>query len=153
MPFAVTVLQQFIIAARRAMENVSIDAPLMVARRRHADERRICRLHTGGNDPFRSGANGAGVSPPGWDKALVVDVGDDDRHRPHRNAQVTVSEEGATVGGHKRPLAANLPSIVWRGHTHPPDQRAGADHLARSASCLLAYLGRKENSPVFTSKF
>jgi N-methylhydantoinase A/oxoprolinase/acetone carboxylase beta subunit len=98
------VLQDFIIAVRRAMERRQIEAPLMVVRGdgtlmsdEFAARTPVETIHSG---PAASAIGGYFLSE--LDDALVVDVGGTTTDIALiKNGQVTVSEEGATVGQYK----------------------------------------------------
>ncbi|MBN1178098.1 MAG: hydantoinase/oxoprolinase family protein [Anaerolineae bacterium] len=116
------VLQDFVIAVRRAMEHRHIDAPLMVVRGdgtlmsdEFAARTPVETIHSG---PAASAIGGRFLS--GLDDALVVDVGGTTTDLALiRAGQVTVSDEGATVGGYKTAVqAANLFSIALGGDSH-----------------------------------
>jgi N-methylhydantoinase A/oxoprolinase/acetone carboxylase beta subunit len=102
------VLQDFIIAVRRAMEHRQIDAPLMVVR---GDGTLM-------SDEFAGAIGGRFLSH--LDDALVVDVGGTTTDIALIEVgQVTVSEEGATVSDYKTSVkAANLLSIALGGDSH-----------------------------------
>jgi N-methylhydantoinase A/oxoprolinase/acetone carboxylase beta subunit len=116
------VLRDFIIAVRRAMERRKIDAPLMVVRGdgtlmsdEFAARTPVETIHSG---PAASAIGGRFLSR--LDDALIVDVGGTttDIALIH-DGQVTVSEEGATVGNYKTSVkAANLLSIALGGDSH-----------------------------------
>jgi len=116
------VLQDFVIAVRRAMERRQIDAPLMVVRGdgtlmsdEFAAHTPVETIHSG---PAASAIGGRFLS--GLDDALVVDVGGTTTDIALVEAgQVTVSEDGATVGHYKTAVqAANLLSIALGGDSH-----------------------------------
>jgi len=116
------VLQDFVIAVRRAMENRQIDAPLMVVRGdgtlmsdEFAARTPVETIHSG---PAASAIGGRFLS--GLDNALVVDVGGTTTDIALiLDGQVTVSEEGATVGEYKTAVsAADLLSIALGGDSH-----------------------------------
>jgi N-methylhydantoinase A/oxoprolinase/acetone carboxylase beta subunit len=116
------VLQDFVIAVRRAMERRQIDAPLMVVRGdgtlmsdEFAARTPVETIHSG---PAASAIGGRFLS--GLDDALVVDVGGTTTDIALiEGGQVTVSEEGATVGHYKTAVqAANLLSIALGGDSH-----------------------------------
>ncbi len=116
------VLQQFVIAVRRAMERRQIDAPLMVVRgdgtlmsAEFAARTPVETIHSG---PAASAIGGRFLSR--LDKALVVDVGGTTTDIALiEDGQVTVSEDGATAGGYKTAVqAANLLSIALGGDSH-----------------------------------
>jgi N-methylhydantoinase A/oxoprolinase/acetone carboxylase beta subunit len=116
------VLQDFIIAVRRAMERRQIEAPLMVVRGdgtlmsdEFAARTPVETIHSG---PAASAMGGRFLSR--LDDALVVDVGGTTTDIALITAgQVTVSEEGATVDEYKTSVkAANLLSIALGGDSH-----------------------------------
>ena len=116
------VLQDFVIAVRRAMERRRIIAPLMVVRGdgtlmsdEFAARTPVETIHSG---PAASAIGGRFLS--GLDEALVVDVGGTTTDLALiLNGQVTVSVEGAMVGEYKTCVqAANLLSIALGGDSH-----------------------------------
>jgi N-methylhydantoinase A/oxoprolinase/acetone carboxylase beta subunit len=116
------VLQDFVIAVRRAMERRHIDAPLMVVRGdgtlmsdEFAARTPVETIHSG---PAASAIGGRFLSRQ--DNALIVDVGGTTTDIALIvDGQVTVSEEGATVGDYKTSVkAANLLSIALGGDSH-----------------------------------
>lgn len=116
------VLQDFIIAVRRTMERRQIDAPLMVVRGdgtlmsdEFAARTPVETIHSG---PAASAIGGRFLSK--LDNMLVVDVGGTTTDIALiQDGQVTVSEQGATVGGYKTAVsAANLLSIALGGDSH-----------------------------------
>ena len=116
------VLQDFVIAVRRAMERRQIDAPLMVVRGdgtlmsdEFAARTPVETIHSG---PAASAIGGRFLSR--LDDALIVDVGGTTTDIALiEDGQVTVSEEGATVGDYKTSVkAANLLSIALGGDSH-----------------------------------
>ncbi|HSJ55464.1 MAG TPA: hydantoinase/oxoprolinase family protein [Anaerolineae bacterium] len=116
------VLQDFVIAVRRAMERRQIDAPLMVVRGdgtlmsdEFAARTPVETIHSG---PAASAIGGRFLSRN--DNALIVDVGGTTTDIALIvDGQVTVSEEGATVGDYKTSVkAANLLSIALGGDSH-----------------------------------
>ncbi len=116
------VLQDFVIAVRRAMERRQIDAPLMVVRGdgtlmsdEFAARTPVETIHSG---PAASAIGGRFLSR--LDDALVVDVGGTTTDIALIEAgQVNVGEEGATVGEYKTSVkAANLLSIALGGDSH-----------------------------------
>ena len=116
------VLQDFVIAVRRAMERRQIDAPLMVVRGdgtlmsdEFAARSPVETIHSG---PAASAIGGRFLSR--LDNALVLDVGGTTTDIALiEGGQVAVSEEGATVGGYKTLVkAANLLSIALGGDSH-----------------------------------
>ena len=122
------VLQDFIIAVRRAMERRRIDAPLMVVRGdgtlmsdEFAARTPVETIHSG---PAASAIGGRFLSE--LDDMLVVDVGGTTTDIALiQGGQVTISEEGATVSGYKTAVgAANLLSIALGGDSHITLNRA-----------------------------
>ena len=116
------VLQDFIIAARRAMERRRIEAPLMVVRGdgtlmsdEFAARTPVETIHSG---PAASAIGGRFLS--NLDDALIVDVGGTTTDLALiEGGQVRVSTEGATVGEYKTSVqAANLLSIALGGDSH-----------------------------------
>jgi N-methylhydantoinase A/oxoprolinase/acetone carboxylase beta subunit len=121
------VLQDFVIAVRRAMERRQIDAPLMVVRGdgtlmsdEFAARTPVETIHSG---PAASAIGGRFLSR--LDDAchadmVVVDVGGTTTDIALiENGQVTVSETGATVSDYKTSVkAANLLSIALGGDSH-----------------------------------
>jgi N-methylhydantoinase A/oxoprolinase/acetone carboxylase beta subunit len=116
------VLQDFVIAVRRAMERRHIDAPLMVVRGdgtlmsdEFAARTPVETIHSG---PAASAIGGRFLSR--MDEALVIDVGGTTTDIALiEKGQVAVSEEGATVGDYKTSVkAANLLSIGLGGDSH-----------------------------------
>jgi len=116
------VLQDFVIAVRRAMERRQIDAPLMVVRGdgtlmsdEFAARSPVETIHSG---PAASAIGGRFLSR--LDDNLVLDVGGTTTDIALiEDGQVTVSEEGATVGEYKTSVkAANLLSIALGGDSH-----------------------------------
>jgi N-methylhydantoinase A/oxoprolinase/acetone carboxylase beta subunit len=123
------VLQDFVLAVRRAMERRRIVAPLMVVRGdgtlmsdEFAARTPVETIHSG---PAASAIGGRFLS--GLDNALVVDVGGTTTDLALiLDGQVTVSPEGATVGGYKTSVqAANLLSIALGGDSHITYARDG----------------------------
>jgi N-methylhydantoinase A/oxoprolinase/acetone carboxylase beta subunit len=116
------VLQDFVIAVRRAMERRQIDAPLMVVRGdgtlmsdEFAARTPVETIHSG---PAASAIGGRFLSR--LDDALILDVGGTTTDIALiEHGQVTVSEEGATVSDYKTSVkAANLLSIALGGDSH-----------------------------------
>jgi N-methylhydantoinase A/oxoprolinase/acetone carboxylase beta subunit len=121
-------LQDFIIAVRRAMERRQIHAPLMVVRGdgtlmsdEFAARTPVETIHSG---PAASAIGGRFLS--GLDDALVIDVGGTTTDIAMIEAgQVAVSEDGATVAGGEHPheyktsvRSAKLLSIALGGDSH-----------------------------------
>lgn len=116
------VLQDFIIAVRRAMEHRHIDAPLMVVRGdgtlmsdELAARSPVETIHSG---PAASAIGGRFIS--GLDDALVLDIGGTTTDIALvRDGQVSISEQGASVSDYKTAVkAANLLSIGIGGDSH-----------------------------------
>ena len=116
------VLQDFVIAVRRAMENREIDAPLMMVRGdgtlmsdEFASRTPVETIHSG---PAASAIGGRFLS--GLDDALVLDVGGTTTDLALiEDGEVTVSEEGATVGEYETAVsAADLFSVALGGDSH-----------------------------------
>ncbi len=116
------VLQDFVTAVRRAMKRRHIDAPLMVVRGdgtlmsdELAARAPVETIHSG---PAASAIGGRFLS--GLDNAVVIDVGGTTTDIALiEDGQVTVSEEGASVGEYKTAVkAANLLSIALGGDSH-----------------------------------
>ncbi len=129
------VLQDFIIAVRRAMERRKIDAPLMVVRGdgtlmsdEFAARTPVETIHSG---PAASAIGGRFLS--NLDDALVVDVGGTTTDIALvQGGQVTVSAEGASVGEYKTSVqAANLLSIALGGDSHITYARDGQIAIGR----------------------
>ena len=116
------VLQDFIIAVRNAMERRKIDAPLMVVRGdgtlmsdEFAVRSPVETIHSG---PAASAIGGRFISH--LDDALVLDIGGTTTDIALvQSGQVSIDEEGATVGNYKTAVkAANLLSIGLGGDSH-----------------------------------
>lgn len=116
------VLQEFIVAVRRAMEKRQIEAPLMVVRGdgtlmsdEFAARTPVETIHSG---PAASAIGGRFLA--GLDEALVIDIGGTTTDLALlQNGQVTVNEEGARVGDYKTAVkAANLFSMALGGDSH-----------------------------------
>jgi N-methylhydantoinase A/oxoprolinase/acetone carboxylase beta subunit len=138
------VLQDFVIAVRRAMDRRHIDAPLMVVRGdgtlmsdEFAARTPVETIHSG---PAASAIGGRFLS--GLDDMLVVDVGGTTTDIALiRDGQVTVSEEGATVSGYKTSVsAANLLSIALGGDSHITLSREKEIAIGPERVTPLAYL-------------
>lgn len=123
------VLQDFIIAVRRAMEHRRIVAPLMVVRGdgtlmsdEFAARTPVETIHSG---PAASAIGGRFLSR--LDDALVVDVGGTTTDLALiEGGQVAVSAEGATVSEYKTSVqAARLLSIALGGDSHITATRDG----------------------------
>ena len=141
------VLRDFIIAVRRAMERRHIDAPLMVVRGdgtlmsdEFAARTPVETIHSG---PAASAIGGRFLS--NLDDMLVVDVGGTTTDIALiQNGQVTVSQEGAMVGGYKTSVsAANLLSIALGGDSHIHFSREKDISIGPERVTPLAYLAWK----------
>lgn len=126
------VLQDFVIAVRRAMEQRGIDAPLMMVRGdgtlmsdEFASRTPVETIHSG---PAASAIGGRFLSR--LDDALVVDVGGTTTDLALIEAgEVTVSEEGASVGDYETAVsAADLYSVALGGDSHI--KWSGEEHVA-----------------------
>lgn len=116
------VLQEFIVSVQAALKRRQIKAPLMVVRGdgtlmsdEFAARTPVETIHSG---PAASAIGGRFLSR--LDDALVIDVGGTTTDLALiQNGQVTISEEGATVGHYKTAVkAANLLSIALGGDSH-----------------------------------
>ena len=116
------VLQEFIIAVRRAMEHRGIDAPLMVVRGdgtlmndEFAARSPVETIHSG---PAASAIGGRFLSKE--DQALVLDIGGTTTDLALiTDGKITVSETGASVSGYQTAVkAANLLSIGLGGDSY-----------------------------------
>ena len=139
-----SVLRDFIIAVRQAMERRQIDAPLMVVRGdgtlmsdEFAARTPVETIHSG---PAASAIGGRFLSR--CDDALILDIGGTTTDIALiQGGQVAISEEGATVSEYKTAVkAANLLSIGVGGDSHitiTPDKelRLGPERVTP-----LAYL-------------
>ncbi|MEW5960300.1 MAG: hydantoinase/oxoprolinase family protein [Chloroflexota bacterium] len=141
------VLQDFIIAVRRAMERRQIDAPLMVVRGdgtlmsdEFAAHTPVETIHSG---PAASAMGGRFLSR--LDDSLIVDVGGTTTDLALIQAgEVTVSEEGAMVSNYKTAVkAANLLSIALGGDSHIALNRENHVTLGPERVVPLAYLAWK----------
>jgi N-methylhydantoinase A/oxoprolinase/acetone carboxylase beta subunit len=141
------VLQDFIIAVRRAMERRGIEAPLMVVRGdgtlmsdEFAARSPVETIHSG---PAASAMGGRFLSHT--DDALVVDVGGTTTDLALiQNGEVTISEEGASVSGYKTSVkAANLLSIGLGGDSHITLDRENNLTLGPERVVPLAYLAQQ----------
>ncbi len=138
------VLQEFIIAVRRAMENRGIIAPLMVVRGdgtlmndEFAAQSPVETIHSG---PAASAIGGKFLS--GKDQALVLDVGGTTTDLALiKDGKVTVSETGASVSGYQTKVkAANLFSIGLGGDSHITLGRGNEIAIGPERVVPLAYL-------------
>jgi N-methylhydantoinase A/oxoprolinase/acetone carboxylase beta subunit len=138
------VLQDFVIAVQRAMERRKIEAPLMVVRgdgtlmsEEFAARTPVETIHSG---PAASAIGGRFLSRQ--DNALVIDVGGTTTDLALIiDGEVTVSEEGATVGGYKTSVqAAHLLSIALGGDSHIALNREREVAIGPERVTPLAYL-------------
>jgi N-methylhydantoinase A/oxoprolinase/acetone carboxylase beta subunit len=144
-----TVLQDFIIAVRRAMERRGIKAPLMVVRGdgtlmsdEFAARTPVETIHSG---PAASSIGGRFLSE--LDDALVVDIGGTttDLALIHQG-QVDISAEGATVGDYKTAVkAANLLSIGLGGDSHIHINRQKSISIGPQRVVPLSYLAHHDS--------
>ncbi len=144
------VLQEFIVAVRQAMERREIDAPLMVVRGdgtlmsdEFAARTPVETIHSG---PAASAIGGRFLS--GLDDALVVDIGGTTTDFALiKSGQVTISEQGATVGGYKTAVkAADLLSIGIGGDSHIRTDHEGNYMVGPERVVPLAYLAEQYDS-------
>ena len=138
------VLQDFVIAVRRAMEHRDIDAPLMMVRGdgtlmsdEFASRTPVETIHSG---PAASAIGGRFLS--GLDDALVLDVGGTTTDLALIEAgEVTVSEQGATVGDDETAVsAADLFSVALGGDSHITLGREGHLMLGPERVLPLSHL-------------
>ncbi|HSR33199.1 MAG TPA: hydantoinase/oxoprolinase family protein [Anaerolineae bacterium] len=141
------VLQDFVIAVRRAMERRTIDAPLMVVRGdgtlmsdEFAARTPVETIHSG---PAASAIGGRFLSR--LDNALILDVGGTTTDIALiEGGQVAVSEQGATVSEFKTSVkAANLLSIALGGDSHITWGREKEIVVGPERVTPLAYLAWK----------
>ncbi len=141
------VLQDFIIAVRRAMERRGIEAPLMVVRGdgtlmsdEFAARSPVETIHSG---PAASAIGGRFLSRT--DDALIVDVGGTTTDLALiQNGEVTISETGASVSGYKTSVkAANLLSIGLGGDSHITLDRENNITIGPERVVPLAYLAQE----------
>lgn len=141
------VLQEFIVAVRRAMERRGIKAPLMVVRGdgtlmsdEFASRSPVETIHSG---PAASAIGGRFLSH--IDDALVVDVGGTTTDLALiKNGEVTISENGASVAGYKTSVkAANLLSIGLGGDSHINLDRENNIIIGPERVVPLAYLSQQ----------
>jgi N-methylhydantoinase A/oxoprolinase/acetone carboxylase beta subunit len=141
------VLQDFIIAVRRAMERRGIEAPLMVVRGdgtlmsdEFAARSPVETIHSG---PAASAIGGRFLSRT--DDALVVDVGGTTTDLALiQKGEVTISENGASVAGYKTSVnAANLLSIGLGGDSHITLNRENNIVIGPERVVPLAYLAQQ----------
>jgi N-methylhydantoinase A/oxoprolinase/acetone carboxylase beta subunit len=138
------VLQDFIIAVRRAMERRGIDAPLMVVRGdgtlmsdEFAARSPVETIHSG---PAASAIGGRFLSRR--DEALILDVGGTTTDIALIQAgQVAISEQGAVVSNYKTAVkAADLLSIGLGGDSHVHVEHEKEILLGPERVVPLAYL-------------
>lgn len=141
------VLQEFIIAVRRAMEHRGINAPLMVVRGdgtlmndEFAARTPVETIHSG---PAASAIGGRFLS--GEDQALVLDVGGTTTDLALiKDGKVTVSETGASVSGYQTSVkAANLLSIGLGGDSYITLDRGNDISIGPERVVPLAYLSHQ----------
>jgi len=137
-------LQEFVVAVRRALKRRDIDAPLMVVRgdgtlmrETAAAQTPVETIHSG---PAASAIGGRFLT--GKADALVVDIGGTTTDFALlQGGQVTVSEEGATVGTYKTAVkAAHLLSIGLGGDSRIAINRRGKITIGPERVVPLAYL-------------
>lgn len=141
------VLQTFIIAVKRAMERRNILAPLMVVRGdgtlmsdEFAARTPVETIHSG---PAASAIGGRFLSQ--IDDAFVVDVGGTTTDLALVvNGAVTISENGASVGGYETSVkAADLLSIGLGGDSQIRINRDGKLMIGPERVVPLAYLAEQ----------
>lgn len=145
-----SVLQEFIIAVRRAMENRGINAPLMVVRGdgtlmsdEFAARSPVETIHSG---PAASAIGGRFLSHK--DQALVVDIGGTTTDLALiKDGKVTVSESGASVSGYQTAVkAANLLSIGLGGDSYITLNRGKEISIGPERVVPLAYLSHQHKN-------
>lgn len=138
------VLQDFVVAVRQALERRGIRAPLMVVRGdgtlisdEYATRTPVETIHSG---PAASAIGGRFLSK--LDDALVVDIGGTTTDLALiQDGQVTISEEGATVGTYKTAVkSADLLSIGLGGDSHVALDREKALSIGPARVAPLAFL-------------
>lgn len=141
------VLQDFIIAVRRAMERRGIEAPLMVVRGdgtlmsdEFAAQTPVETIHSG---PAASAIGGRFLSDQ--EDALVLDVGGTTTDLALiQGGEVTISEQGASVAGFKTSVqAANLLSMGLGGDSHIRLDRQNEIVIGPERVVPLAYLAQQ----------
>ncbi|MDZ7844133.1 MAG: hydantoinase/oxoprolinase family protein [Anaerolineales bacterium] len=144
------VLQEFIVAVRRAMENRGIDAPLMVVRGdgtlmndEFAARTPVETIHSG---PAASAIGGKFLSR--LDHALVLDVGGTTTDLALvLDGKVTISETGASVSGYKTSVkAANLLSIGLGGDSNITLSRTNDVIIGPQRVVPLAFLAHQHHN-------
>ncbi|MCK5794369.1 MAG: hypothetical protein KAH12_06670, partial [Anaerolineales bacterium] len=145
-----SMLQEFIIAVRRAMEHRGINAPLMVVRGdgtlmndEFAARSPVETIHSG---PAASAIGGRFLS--GEDQALVLDVGGTTTDLALiKDGKVVVSEKGASVSGYQTSVqAANLLSIGLGGDSHINLDKGKEISIGPERVVPLAYLSHQYNN-------
>jgi N-methylhydantoinase A/oxoprolinase/acetone carboxylase beta subunit len=140
-------LQEFIVAVRQALERRQIEAPLMVVRGDGTLMRDVAAaqipvetIHSG---PAASAIGGRFLT--GKDAALVIDIGGTTTDFALLQAgQVTVSDEGATVGSYKTAVkAAHLLSIGLGGDSRIAVDRRGKITIGPERVVPLSYLAHQ----------
>ena len=138
------VLQDFVIAVRRAMESREIQAPLMMVRGdgtlmsdEFASRTPVETIHSG---PAASAIGGRFLA--GLDDILVLDIGGTTTDLALiEHGEVTVSEEGASVGDYKTAVtAADLLSLALGGDSHITLDRGKHIKLGPERVVPLAHL-------------
>jgi N-methylhydantoinase A/oxoprolinase/acetone carboxylase beta subunit len=144
------VLQEFIIAVRRAMENRGINAPLMVVRGdgtlmndEFAAQSPVETIHSG---PAASAIGGRFLS--GEDHALVLDIGGTTTDLALiQDGKVNISETGASVSGYKTAVnAANLFSMGLGGDSQITLNRGNEITIGPERVVPLAYLSQQDKN-------
>jgi len=141
------VLQEFIIAVRRAMEHRGIEAPLMVVRGdgtlmndEFAARTPVETIHSG---PAASAIGGRFLSQK--QNALVIDVGGTTTDFALiQDGKVTISEKGATAAGYQTAVkAADLLSIGLGGDSYITTDRKNEIVIGPERVVPLAYLSHQ----------
>jgi N-methylhydantoinase A/oxoprolinase/acetone carboxylase beta subunit len=141
------VLQDFIIAVRRAVEHRGIDAPLMVVRgdgtlmsAEFAVQTPVETIHSG---PAASAIGGKFLS--NMNNALIVDVGGTTTDLALiLDGEVTISETGASVSGFKTSIqAANLLSIGLGGDSQIVFDQEMNFHIGPQRVVPISFLANK----------
>ena len=141
------VLQDFIIAVRRAMKHRGIEAPLMVVRgdgtlmsAEFAAHTPVETIHSG---PAASAIGGRFLSQQ--EDALILDVGGTTTDLALiQHGEVTITEQGASVAGYKTSVkAANLLSIGLGGDSHITLDRQNEIAIGPERVVPLAYLAHQ----------
>jgi len=141
------VLQDFTVAVQRAMYRRQIDAPLMVVRgdgtlmsEEVAARMPVETIHSG---PAASAIGGRFLS--GLQDALIIDIGGTTTDLALiQRGQVTVTEEGAVVGGYKTSVrAADLYSIALGGDSQIVLNRDKTISIGPQRVMPLAHLAQR----------